>query len=180
MRFQVNDIVTSGPGYRPGVFVITAVHPSRPKNQYDGVSLMNGKTYRLGDDSLAAKRTGVADAGWNTANSKDSVVLGDVVLDQTWLKGARRAAQEAMLAAGDDRKRWEKLANAKPGDKIECRVRGRQETLTFRHVTDRGYKYVFVATNSNGTAYKYPLAVILIAGATSTLTFDEDDDFECD
>lgn len=162
MNFAVNDIVTSGSGFRPGVFVITAIHPSRPKNQYDGISLMNGKTFRLGDDSLASKRIGVADEGWQTNKSSDSVVIGDMVLSQAWLKGARRAAQEVELAFGEDRSRWEKLMHLKPGDKINCRVRGNFEILTFHNVTDRGYKYVFVATNNKGTTYKYPLSVVVL------------------
>lgn len=170
MRFQVNDIVASGPGYSQAAFVIVAIHPSRPKNPYDGVSLANGKTYRFGDDTLAPKRIGVADAGWNSTPAQSNLPF-----DQNWLNGARRATQEAVVSSGDSQKRWQKLANLKPGDKFLGRVRGKLDTLTFRQVTERGYKYVFVATNSNGTTYKYPLGVVVVEGET---TFDGGEEYD--
>ncbi len=169
MKFQKNDIVTSATGWRPGVFVITDIHPTRPKNPYDGVSLINGRTYRLSEESLASKRVGVAEAGWNTFATL-TPVDGDgtsVAVDQTFIKGQRCAQHEiailgSVLHEAENRKRWEKLASLKPGDKFVGKVRGKIQHMTFRYVTDRGYKYVFVAENENGTRYKYPLSVVVV------------------
>ena len=175
MNFRVNDIVRNAPGWKPGVYVITELRPERPKNQYDGVSLTNGKIYRLGDDSLSPKRVGVADAGWNavaTVIPLDGNKSADV--DHNWFSGQSRAQREIssiqVSAVGgsctqeqlDDIKRWEKLASLKPGDKFPCNVRGKIQNMTFRYICERGYKYVFVAENENGTRYKYPLRVVLV------------------
>jgi len=175
MRFQVNDIVAAAPGWSPGVFVITAIHPTRPKSPYDGVSLRNSNTYRLSDESLADKRIGVADAGWNTVTVQvPSLDGGDgvVSVDHSVLRGRQRARREIAMMQHpgrnysqmelDDIKRWEKLASLNPGDKFQCRVRGKMDTMTFRHITERGYKFVFVAENGNGTCYKYPLRVVVV------------------
>ncbi len=161
MRFQINDIVSSSPNFRPAVFVITGIEAHRPKNPYTGVSLVNGKTYRLSEESLASKRLGVADADWNKTKLPD----GDSTVDQNYIKGARRARMELEVIGGlsnDDRKRWEILANLKTGDKVRCKVRGEFQNLAFKHCTDRGYKYVFVAQNEKGTVYKYPLSVVMV------------------
>lgn len=158
MKFQVNDIVKSAPGWSPGVFVITAIHPTRPKNPYDGVSLVKGKTFRLSEEGLADKRVGVVDQGWNNPTGT-TTISGN---DQSYLNGQIRARREINLAL--DRQtcsRWEKLASLKPGDTFDVNLRGRIQRMTFRYVTDRGHKYVFVAENESGTRYKYPLSIVI-------------------
>jgi hypothetical protein len=165
MRFQVNDIVSSAPGWRAGVFQITAINPSRPKNPYEAINLVNGKVYRLGDESLASKRIGVADL--QTATTVTVNTPASSSQDYNYQRGQSRIRAELSALAGNggaelEVKRWEKLLSLKPGDKFPCRVRGKLDRLSFLHVTDRGYKYVFVAENSNGTRYKYPLAVIVV------------------
>lgn len=171
MKFKVLDIVLSAPGYKPEAFVITDIDLSRPVNQYTGVSLRNNKTYRLSDKSLADKRIGVADPDWNkvglvtTATATDgNAQTGSV--DRAFADGQRRAQKEvSLLQFGgnpDDLKRWELLANAKPDQPIQARVRGKLQTLKLKYVNTGGYKYVFVAENENGTRYKFPLNVIVI------------------
>jgi hypothetical protein len=199
MRFRVNDIVASAPGFSRDVFVISSIEPHRPKNQYNGTSIKSGKKYRLGDDNLAQKRIGTADPDWdkvtlapslnslmpNMPVSADWMCDGEgdgdggsnqnMTVDQTFLRGQARAQREVSTLSvvlqfntnvtpetEFDKKRWEKLANLKPGDKFQCRVRGVLDTMTFRYVTERGYKFVFVAENGNGTRYKYPLNVVVV------------------
>jgi hypothetical protein len=169
MKFKPLDVVTSAPGWRPGVFVITEVDLSRPKNQYNAISLVNGKAYRLSDGGLASKRVGVADPEWNKTTIETGAPGDSVTVDDNWVRGNRRAQREVeqlrfagnvLASSGMELKRWEKLLSLKPGDKFQCKVRGKLDTMTFRYVTDRGYKFVFIAENGNGTRYKYPLSVV--------------------
>jgi hypothetical protein len=168
MNFQVDDIVVSAPGVKSGVWVITGIDPSRPKNQYNATSLVNGKCYRLSDSYLAVKRVGVADKNSVSSGAGNGQPSNNAPADRNVLNGQLRVQREVARlqfpgnGTSDDLKRWEILANAKFGDQIDARVRGKETKLTFRYVTDRGYKFVFVADNENGTRYKYPLAVIRI------------------
>jgi hypothetical protein len=161
--FRVNDIVKNAPGWRPGVYVIAGIVTTRPKNPYTAVSLVTGKVFRLSQECLAAKRIGVADTDWR----KVSDVSEDQPMEESemYLNGLRRCRRELQEIGGlpnQDRLRWEKLKSLKPGDKFKINLRGDEKTLTFRYVTDRGYKYVFVADNDKGTRYKYPLSVICV------------------
>ncbi len=176
MRFKRLDIVTSAPHYSPDVFVIVGIHPERPKNCYDGVSLKSGTQYSVGDASLALKRVGMADESYLTSPSEPSPdgsgasPLGAGVLDHNFLKGQRRAQRElAEMMFGthsaQDKQRWEKLASLKPGDPFKVNFKGKVQTFTFRYVCAQGYKYVFVAENAKGTRYKYPLTIIAVESA---------------
>ena len=78
MKFKADDIVMAAPHVRSDVFVITGTDLSRPKNQYNGVSLVSGKTYRLSEGYLASERIGVADPNWNKTEVSD----GDGASDQ--------------------------------------------------------------------------------------------------
>lgn len=158
MKFQVNDIVKSAPGWSAGVFVVVAVHPNRPKNPYEGLSLTNGKTFRLSEEGLSNKRVGVVDQGWNNPSGTATLLPND----QTYQQGLVRARREATYATNEkDRALWMKLASLKPGDTLNTNFKGRVQRMTFRYVTERGNKYVFVAENESGTRYKYPLSIVI-------------------
>lgn len=159
MKFQVNDIVATGTEWRPNIFVITQIDPSRPKNPYLVVSLINGKQYCVGDSGLANKRIGVADP---LVASMGGTVTIDSSLDSNYLRGVERASREINSSEGDDLKKWEKLASLKPGDTFTILSRGMKQMATFRYVTARGYKYVFVADNVLGKRYKYSLKAVVL------------------
>lgn len=152
MRFAINDIVTSGPGYRPAVFLITAVDPSRPKNTYTGLNLVNRKSYRLSDLMLVKVGVGVEGA------ATSDIGIAAAVTDQRFLAGRRHAQRMMMHAAsGPERLLWETLSKLEPNESITIRHNGRLIQSRLSHVLEKGQTYAFVATNDNGTSYKYRL-----------------------
>lgn len=155
LRFEKGDICVTIPPYRTIAVVITGIDPSRPKNAYSATNLVNGKSYRLNDDSI--KKIGEVTEDYSKADDgKPSPI------DENNLATGKMRAEREMLYANDDiaRQRWGILAKATTGSPIKAIVRGRADILKFKHVVNRGYKYVFLAENSNGTIYRYPLSVI--------------------
>jgi hypothetical protein len=83
MRFERGDIVLSAPGWSAG---ITEVDPLRPKNAYNGLNLVNRKTYRLSDASLSQK-VGTATEEFLNGGSDDSP--GEDPASTDWPRDAR-------------------------------------------------------------------------------------------
>jgi hypothetical protein len=174
--FQRLDIVESAPGWSRAVFVITDVDLSRPKNIYTGVDLRTRRCYRLSDEGLAPVRVGQVDESWfqrNLGTAAAPAEEGDqeeeaaaVVNPEMVRRGQFRARREALFAAQvgatEPQARWEKLAALQPGDMLTILRRGQPEQVRFHYVTERGTRYVFVASNQNGTTYRYPLAVVQV------------------
>lgn len=160
LRFKRGDIVISLPPFRPGVFVITEVDPSRPKNAYNGKDPANGKGYRISDDGL--KKIGEATAEYMDGDEESGEEGVGGVSPHVFEQGRMTAVNEARFSHGDEKQRWELLAKAKTGDIINVRLRGFNQSVTFRNVLPRGQKYVFLATNAKGKTYRYPLEIIQI------------------
>lgn len=174
--FQRLDIVESAPGWSRALFVITDVDLSRPRNIYTGVDLRTRRSYRLSDEGLAPVRVGQVDESWfqrNLGTTAPPVEEGDqdqagaaAINPELVRRGEFRARREALFAArlGNPQlqARWEKLANLKPGDMLTIVRYGQPEQVRFQYVTERGTRYVFAATNQNGTTYRYPLAVVQV------------------
>jgi hypothetical protein len=158
MQYKINDIVLAAPGWSKAIFIITKLQPENPKNQYVGMNLLTGKSYRLSEDGLADKRIGVADL----VPQGDGEIGVTVVSDQVFQLGQQRAQREirAKLFGGSVNPRWEILAKLKAGEGMTIILNGREQMVTFKNVIAQGSRYVFVATNTNGVAHKYPLEVI--------------------
>lgn len=159
MRFKVNDIVLSAPGWSKGIFVITKLTPENPKNQYCGANILTGKSFRLNEESLAPKRIGVADVVEQNETQAAPIAA---ITDMLFLQGQARAKRETKPLFGKTDPRWEILATLKAGDALIIMRNGREETVIFKNVIPTGAKYVFAATNSNGTTYKYQLEAIKV------------------
>lgn len=161
LRFKRGDIVQSIPPYSTGVYVITEVTPSRPKNAYTAVNAVTGKRYKLSDESL--RKIGVADDSYLNGDDGDTTVTAGN--DIAYIAGQQRATTEVLRCYGDaaSKARWQLLANAKPGDMI----RTYYGNLKFVHVLTRGHKYVFLAQNENGKFFKYPLGYIVVDGVSA-------------
>jgi hypothetical protein len=159
-NYEVGDIVMTQPPYKPQVFVITEIDPSRPKNCYNGKCPTTGKSYRLGDDGLA--KIGEATDEYMNGDGENEAGVTAVV-PVVFEAGRRRAAAEAMFGAGSPRqKQWLKLSEAKTGDVLRILIRGGIEEVTFRNVLARGTKFVFLATTRAGKTFKYPETVIVL------------------
>lgn len=158
LRFEKGDICVTVPPYRTIAVVITAIDPTRPVNAYSAVELTKGKGYRLSDASL--KKIGrVAEDYFNVASENKP----SAIEENAFAAGKVRAEREMLYAIDENsRLRWGILSKAVSGSPIKAVVRGKMDILKFKHVVSRGYKYVFLAENSNGTTYKYPLSVISI------------------
>lgn len=159
LRFKRGDIVVSLPPFSPSVFVITEVDPSRPKNVYNAKNPANGKGYSLSDEGLA--KIGTADESYMTGRGDNNAVTIEGVSPATFNAGQRRAIAEASFG-GNDQPHWQKLADAKTGDKLRIRTRGLVHEVTFLNVLAKGYKFAFIATDSRGKTYKYPVRVIVL------------------
>lgn len=157
LRFNRGDIVNTAAMARPAAFVIVSVDPTRPKNAYNGKNLVNGQTYRLSDDHLGVK------IGTATPEFIDGTSTNNPTVSVESERGRQHAEMMARFATGMEKARWEVLAKAKPGDWINIKLRAKPERVQFQMVNMKGEKYVFSATNGNGTGYKYPLSVIVVA-----------------
>jgi hypothetical protein len=156
----VNDIVVAAPGWRAGAYVITAVHPERPKNCYTALSLVNQKKYRLSNESV--RKVGVADPDLLTGPSEPQPT------GMAYARGKLHATAMARLCGPNgDGPRWQILADATPGAKLRITMSGHRADstggwVTFHHVLERGQRFVFLATSSGGKTYKYPLNVLVV------------------
>lgn len=160
MRFTRGDIVLSAVGWKEGCFVITGYNPSRPKNCYEAINVVNRKKYNLSDESLGIK-IGTATEEFLSGGG-ETASLSNVAFE----RGQRRAEYMAHQAFGSTSKaQWGLLAKAKPGDWLDVRLNGRQQRVKFNHVIESGSKYVFNATNLNGTTYRYPLEILIVPNA---------------
>ncbi len=158
MRFKRGDIVLSAPGWANGCYVITAVDPSRPKNIYTGIDLSTRKNYRLSDDGLGVKVGVAIDEFLNAGH-------GNSIADVNFERGKMRAQRMVRLVSNSDEKvRWNFLANTAHDQWIDIKLNWRQQRVQFKHVLEKGDKYVFLAVNLNGTAYRYPLASLVVPG----------------
>lgn len=167
--FEVDDIVKSTPPWRPAAYIITKLRPDRPANHYDGINIINGKTYRLNDDGLIKIGRAVT-----SANAAQTPVAQ--IKDQRFVEGQRRATLMAKLP-GPYKGAWELLAKAKTGDPIQ--VRG--ERMSFNMVLAKGQRYVFTATRATGGTYKFPLDALRATTKRTDAEIIEDlRDVECD
>lgn len=158
--FQVNDICRSNVGWAKGVFVITKVTPG-DRNVYTGVNLNTLKVYKIPQESLHPKRIGVADADFMGEGNSDQGIEENVS-DFLFTQGKSRAEKEIPCSfKEDDKKRWKILAEAKPGENLKIRWKGETKTVKLKYVNNRGWKFVFVATNEKNQTYKYPLSVLV-------------------
>lgn len=161
MRFKRGDIVVSAPGWTIGCYLIVKCDPTRPKNVYTGLSLPSLKSYMLSDASLSAK-IGEATAEFLASLNNPNPGPDQAVINPAYDRGKRRAEYMSGYAVGADKERWQMLAAAKPGDYLTIILRGKTCQVQFNHVIEAGVKYVFNATNGNGTTYKYPLHVLAV------------------
>lgn len=160
MRFKRGDIVLSAPGWTNGCFVITAVDPTRPKNAYNGMNLANRKNFRLSEASLGVKVGTATDEFLNTDPTQST---GNSITDVNFERGRRRAEYMTGWAfRPEDKARWGILAKATPNQWLDINLNGRGQRVQFKHVIEKGEKYVFSATNMNGTTYRYPLNVLVL------------------
>lgn len=163
MKFAEGDILLSGPPYKPQVFVVTKLQPTRPKNCYDAVDPTSGKTFKLGEDSMT--KIGTADNGWMEPGD-------DKRFDETsraYQEGKRRAETEARYspAGSDEQRRWEVLAKLKPGDHFEIYRAGRMtQTAQFLYVLAKGQKYAFAALTGT-TGHKFQLYAVATQSAAA-------------
>lgn len=161
MKYAKGDIVLNATGYTAGVYVITELHPERPKNCYDGLNVINRKKYRLSDESLGLK-IGTATAEFLGGDQEEED--NSAAVNLKYERGKIRADNEVLRLFGQtapEKARWKLLAAAKPGDRLTILLRGRRRQVTFRYVLERGEKYVFLA-DDGGTPYRFPLGMLVL------------------
>jgi len=146
-EIKVGDVLQSGSSYGDRLVVVTRLDPSRPKNSV--VFRTAGKAHAANYVSAPAafvRKVGFfdlellsADSGTATDNANDKVDEED--------NDAQRAA----------------LDTIKPNAPINIRrYNGKIEQWTFVRHLPRGRRFLFVAKNRRGTAYKFPLEQIVV------------------
>jgi hypothetical protein len=159
-NYKRGDIVLSLPPFRKVVYVILEIDPEKPKNWYDALRPDNGRRYCLGDDALLK----IGEATAEFLDKEGHIEVSGPVADEAYERGQARAQREALLHTGEDKKRWELLAAAQPGNRIPVHLQHGTEELKFHHVVERGEKYVFVAEDRRGKVYRFPLTAPCLGG----------------
>jgi len=158
--FERGDIVISAPAYTARCYCILEVDPGQPKHPYVGVNLVNRKHYRLSEESIIKVGTATPEFLSGEVFAAPGAKAKDPARDWDFQIGQERARFAKDPHA---KKRWEILADAKPGDTIQIlRACGKHtDDVTFRFVLERGTKFVWVGESGESTALtKFPLDVI--------------------
>ena len=160
--YQRYDVVEIKSIFGGGQAAILDIKYSRPKYPYV-VKMLTGRAerlYKLGENQIARKL--------RELDIDDPLRNPDVInIQKQQAKqngGQEYAAMMAQRTPVNDanKSRWKVLALAIPGEsKLIIKLRGKEQVVTFLGVNPRSPKYVFSATNQNGTTYKYPLGVVV-------------------
>jgi hypothetical protein len=161
MRFEPCDIVVLESKFGARIYAIVDASPLAP--EYSGVRLDKApftRRYRFGDQDVLTK-----------IGKLDTAALAlrpdppKVVSDTEWQAGQLYAQYMAKEAASEiDRRRWRLLAGLKPGNCVPIiRLTARKikvEHHRFQAVLPGDLKHQFLATNANGTTYRWMLNAV--------------------
>lgn len=163
MTFKVGDICISEAGYPAGCWLIAEIREREPRYPLAAVSLVNKKRYQISAEGLI--RIGELSPEMSVEKVVSLLAAAPPLPIETsreFKTGRYRAEYFAQIAGPDDRKRWELLAKAKPGDHLFIARHTGTETVTFHRVVEGGERYVFLAANKNGRLYRYPLSALIV------------------
>jgi len=156
------DVVEIKDEFRGGEAVILDVKYSRPKYPYV-VKILTSRSerfYKLGEMQIARKL--------RELDANDPLRKPNIINEQKKEKKEKKhkngqdyAKLKAQYTDNPDKTHWQILADAEINDKIIIKIHGKEQIVTFNCVNPRSPKYVFTATNQNGTTYKYPLGVVV-------------------
>ena len=159
--YDVYDVIEIKRNFGGGQAVIVDIKNSRPKFPYI-IKMLTGRSkrlYKLGNHQIVKKL--------RELEKDDPFRNLDFInedMQQETNGGQDYAKMKSQITIGKEQDRWNVLAKSIPGkSKLIIRLRGKEQVVTFQGVNPRSPKYVFTATNQNGTTYKYPLGVIVEA-----------------
>jgi len=162
MDFKKGDICICARGWSAGCYVITEMLPDNGKYCCSTLHLVTNKHYQL--DPACLIKIGEASADLDVAAILASVHAPPSLPredSEVFQFGKLRAEYEAYNVASPDAARWRLLATAKPGDMLVVSTRGRMNCVKFHNVLERGEKFVFLAEESSGKTFRYPLSSLM-------------------
>ncbi len=157
MEFKPGDICITSPDMAFDCLLVLSVDESA----YRCISLKSQKYYRMQGDQIEklGEVSPAMDITKAEAMAKHTPVL-PAIDDLRVLTGRARAKKELVFATGENRVRWQMLADAKPGDTLAIHQSGQLQTVIFHYVLERAEKYVFLAQNRQHKLYRYVLNML--------------------
>ncbi len=157
MQFKPGDICITDPEMAFDCLLVLSIE----NTGYQCISLKSQKYFWLRDDQMQklGETMSTLDIAQAENLAKHMPVL-PAIDDLRVLTGRARAKKELVSATGDDRARWQILADAKPGDTLTIHLSRRTEPVVFHFVVERGEKYVFLAEDRRNKLFRYTLEML--------------------